>query len=105
MTLLRPKATTAVCSTRWVGNTIACISLLRHMSPVVQDGSSRVAALGRVTEECAIHLHLSEGRFECMQTIENGNSFPRGRAELIWFGFGRTKGLPNVELVANIVEK
>lgn len=104
-TLLRPKGTTAVTRGE-VGNISACfeslIDLLHDMSRAIQKGVSQLYILQRVAEECAIYLHFHDGRFECMQAIENGVGVPRVRADFIRFWFGRLKGLPSVEMVANI---
>lgn len=40
-----------------------------------------------------------------MQAIENGFGFPQVPTDFIRFWFGRTKALPSVELVADIVGK
>ena len=79
--------------------------MVHAMSQTVAQGTPHAIVLAQIAVKCFRFLSQHGGSFECMKAIENGIGVPRVRPEFIRFWFGRLKGFPHTETVADIVER
>ena len=78
---------------------------MRDMPRVISHSSaSRLEIMGRVAQRYIQYFRAIGSRFGCMQAIETALDVPRVKAARIRFWFGRKKGFPRVEQLADIVE-
>ena len=82
-----------------------CVSLLRDMPRVVSHScASRLECMGRLAQSYIQYFRAGGSRTECMQAIETTLDVPCVKAARIRFWFGRMKGFPRVEQLADIAE-
>ena len=79
--------------------------MLRDMPRVMSHiSASRLEIMGRVAQRYIQYFRASGSRFECTQAIETALDVPRVKEARTRFWFGRKKGFPRVEQLADIVE-